>query len=61
MPTAAEKWRAMLLLALAEMLAMAVWFSASAVVPAPWKRHRANRHSSSESTGVAIPGFPDPP
>ena len=30
----AYKWRTLLLLALAELLAMAVWFSASAVVPA---------------------------
>lgn len=30
----APKWRALLLLALAELLAMGVWFSASAVVPA---------------------------
>lgn len=30
----AHKWRTLLLLALAELLAMAVWFSASAVVPA---------------------------
>ncbi len=29
-----EKWRVLLLLALAELLAMATWFSASAVVPA---------------------------
>src|SRR6185436_13579805 len=29
-----HKWRTLLLLALAELLAMAVWFSASAVVPA---------------------------
>ena len=29
-----EKWRTLLLLSLAELLAMAVWFSASAVVPA---------------------------
>ncbi|MDX1616875.1 MAG: MFS transporter [Candidatus Promineifilaceae bacterium] len=29
-----DKWRVLLLLALAELLAMAVWFSASAVVPA---------------------------
>lgn len=29
-----EKWRALLLLSLAELLGMAVWFSASAVVPA---------------------------
>ncbi|HLV35916.1 MAG TPA: hypothetical protein VKY59_12405, partial [Spirillospora sp.] len=28
------KWRALLLLSLAELLVMAVWFSASAVVPA---------------------------
>src|SRR4028118_2041372 len=29
-----SKWRTLLLLALAELLGMAVWFSASAVVPA---------------------------
>jgi nitrate/nitrite transporter NarK len=29
-----SKWRTLLLLSLAELLAMAVWFSASAVVPA---------------------------
>lgn len=33
-PSPAKKWRTLLLLALAELLAMAVWFSASAVVPA---------------------------
>ncbi len=32
--TLQHKWRVLLLLALAELLAMAVWFSASAVVPA---------------------------
>ena len=31
---APHKWRTLLLLALAELLGMAVWFSASAVVPA---------------------------
>ena len=31
---AGQKWRILLLLSLAEMLGMAVWFSASAVVPA---------------------------
>lgn len=33
-PTLPGKWRTLLLLSLAELLAMAVWFSASAVVPA---------------------------
>ncbi len=33
-PVPAQKWRSLLLLSLAELLAMAVWFSASAVVPA---------------------------
>lgn len=33
-PDARQKWRTLLLLSLAELLAMAVWFSASAVVPA---------------------------
>jgi len=33
-PLYQHKWRTLLLLALAELLAMAVWFSASAVVPA---------------------------
>lgn len=33
-PAARQKWRILLLLSLAELLAMAVWFSASAVVPA---------------------------
>jgi MFS family permease len=33
-PTPQEKWRVLLLLSLAELLAMSVWFSASAVVPA---------------------------
>ncbi len=40
------KWRMLLLLALAELLAMAVWFSASAVVPAltaEWELHDAGR------------------
>jgi MFS family permease len=32
-PNARQKWRTLLLLSLAELLAMAVWFSASAVVP----------------------------
>lgn len=32
-PKSREKWQVLLLLALAEMLAMAVWFSATAVVP----------------------------
>ena len=32
-PATAHKWRILLLLSLAEMLGMAVWFSASAVVP----------------------------
>jgi len=32
--TVRHKWRTLLLLALAELLAMAVWFSASAVIPA---------------------------
>lgn len=31
---AKQKWRTLLLLSLAELLGMAVWFSASAVVPA---------------------------
>lgn len=34
LPNAKEKWRVLLLLSLAELLGMAVWFSASAVVPA---------------------------
>ena len=34
MPESHDKWRTLLLLALAELLGMAVWFSASAVVPA---------------------------
>ncbi len=34
MPDKRKKWRTLLLLSLAELLAMAVWFSASAVVPA---------------------------
>ncbi len=33
MPDQRKKWRTLLLLSLAELLAMAVWFSASAVVP----------------------------
>ncbi|VAW41569.1 putative membrane protein [hydrothermal vent metagenome] len=33
-PNTKEKWRILLLLSLAELLGMAVWFSASAVVPA---------------------------
>ena len=33
MPDKRKKWRTLLLLSLAELLAMAVWFSASAVVP----------------------------
>ena len=33
LPNNQEKWRVLLLLALAEMLAMAVWFSATAVIP----------------------------
>ena len=33
-PQVVQKWRTLILLALAELLAMAVWFSASAVVPA---------------------------
>ena len=33
-PNLQQKWRTLLLLSLAELLAMAVWFSASAVVPA---------------------------
>jgi MFS family permease len=33
-PAPGQKWRALLLLSLAELLAMATWFSASAVVPA---------------------------
>lgn len=33
-PSASKKWRTLLLLSLAELLAMAVWFSASSVVPA---------------------------
>src|SRR6266540_5089719 len=40
------KWRMLLLLALAELLGMAVWFSASAVVPAlttAWELHDAGR------------------
>ena len=34
LPNTKEKWRVLLLLSLAELLGMAVWFSASAVVPA---------------------------
>lgn len=34
LPQTAHKWRTLLLLSLAELLGMAVWFSASAVVPA---------------------------
>ncbi len=44
MPTG--KWRTLLLLSLAELLGMAVWFSASAIVPAlttVWQLHEAGR------------------
>src|SRR5436190_9106409 len=42
----ADKWRTLLLLALAELLGMSVWFSASAVVPAltaAWKLDESGR------------------
>ncbi len=44
--TAPHKWRVLLLLALAELLAMATWFSASAVMPAlttAWSLNDAER------------------
>lgn len=52
-----RKWRTLLLLALAELLAMAVWFSASAVVPALAEKWRLGASGKAWLTMSVQAGF----
>jgi MFS family permease len=56
-PTPAHKWRTLILLALAELLGMSVWFSASAVVPAltaAWNLDDAGRAGLTMSVQIGF-------